>query len=39
MSDIWVVIKWPLLACLILPPLLTYLGMRLPLRTVERRER
>jgi zinc/manganese transport system permease protein len=34
MSDIWVVIKWPLLACLILPPLLTYLGMHVVRRGV-----
>lgn len=34
MSDIWQVIKWPLTACLILPPLLTYLGMHVVRRGV-----
>ena len=34
MSDIWEVIKWPLFACLILPPLLTYLGMHVVRRGV-----
>ena len=34
MSGIWEVIKWPLIACLILPPLLTYLGMHVVRRGV-----
>ena len=33
-SVVWAVMKWPLAACLILPPLLVYLGLHVVKREV-----